>query len=123
MADRKSMFRFESLEIWREAVEYASRIYSVTSKFPASETYALSDQLRRAAVSISANIAEGSGSASAKDLRNYLSIAIKSVFETVSLLKIAERNRYISNREYADSYTAVETLVKKIQSFRNSLRK
>jgi len=117
------MFRFESLEIWREAVEYASRIYSVTSKFPASETYALSDQLRRAAVSISANIAEGSGSASAKDFRNYLSIAIKSVFETVSLLKIAERNRYISNREYADSYTAVETLVKKIQSFRNSLRK
>ena len=55
------MFSYENLEIWQLAIEYAKIIYNITNKFPKSEQYGLSSQLQRAAVSISANIAEGSG--------------------------------------------------------------
>lgn len=55
------MFRFESLEIWKLAIEYGEKLYNIADSLPQEETYGLSSQLRRAAVSISNNIAEGSG--------------------------------------------------------------
>ena len=63
-------FRFESLEIWKLSLIYASHLYDVAQKFPIEERFALEDQLRRAAVSISNNIAEGSGSATDKNFRS-----------------------------------------------------
>ena len=60
------MFTYESLDIWKLAIDYAKIIYKVTSKFPRSEQYGLSSQLRRASISISANIAEGSGAVGVK---------------------------------------------------------
>jgi len=55
------MFRFESLEIWRLSIKYGKRLYQLSFKLPKEETFALADQLRRAALSVSNNIAEGSG--------------------------------------------------------------
>ena len=54
-------FRFESLEIWRLAIKYTSKIYDITDSFPQKENFGLTQQIRRAAVSVSLNIAEGSG--------------------------------------------------------------
>ena len=116
------MFRFESLEIWKEAIGLSEAIYKIIGKFPKEENFSLSDQLRRAAVSISANIAEGSGSSSNKDFRNYLNISVKSVFEVVSLLAVANKNNYISNIVFNDLHEKAELLVKRTQSFRNSLK-
>ncbi|MEK7150477.1 MAG: four helix bundle protein [Patescibacteria group bacterium] len=116
------MFRFEQLDIWKESVKFANDIYSICKIFPKEEIFAMCDQLKRASVSISSNIAEGSGSSSNKDFKNYLSISTKSVFEIVSLLTIAKQNRYISDDNFKILYNQAEILTKRIQSFRNSLK-
>ena len=71
------MFRFESLYIWNDAVLFVSNIYRITSSFPADEKYGLTSQLRRASVSVSANIAEGSAAQSKKEFRVFLGYSIR----------------------------------------------
>ena len=103
------------------ATEYASDIYKITEKFPKSELYGLTSQLRRAAVSISNNIAEGSGSSSNKDFRNYLDISIKSAFETVNMIMFAEKMELLDEETKTIFYKKAELLIKKIASFKRSL--
>jgi four helix bundle protein len=114
-------FRFENLDVWNGAVNFAGDIYEILQKFPKLETFAISDQLRRAVVSISANIAEGSGSSSSKDFANYLSISLKSLHEVVSLLAVARKNGYINEASYTQLYGEAEILAKRIQALRNTL--
>ena len=72
------MFRFEKLDVWQKSVEFADRVYAVTKSFPSDERFGLTSQMRRAAVSISSNIAEGSGGSSDKDFAHFLEIAYGS---------------------------------------------
>ncbi|OGZ34414.1 MAG: hypothetical protein A2Y98_03790 [Candidatus Portnoybacteria bacterium RBG_19FT_COMBO_36_7] len=116
------MFRFETLEIWKSSIAYGKRLYFVANSFPKSETFALSDQLKRAAVSISNNIAEGSGGTN-KDFANFLKISIKSVLETVNILKFAESVGYIKEEKREVLYKEAELLIRRITSFKNSLFK
>jgi four helix bundle protein len=88
--------------------------------FPKHETFALADQLKRAAVSISNNIAEGSGGTK-KDFSNFLNIAVKSVLETVNILHFAESIGYIDLSKKDDLYREAETLIRKIRAFKNTL--
>lgn len=115
-------FRFESLEIWHLAVAYADEIYQLTEKFPKHEMFGLISQVRRAAVSISSNIAEGSGSVTIKDYKNYLDIAIKSTLETVSELVVAEKRGYIDKKTKEMLYEKAEILIRKIRAFKISLK-
>lgn len=115
------MFRFEKLEIWQAAISYTNDIYSITKKFPREELFSLVDQLRRCSSSIAANIAEGSGSSSDKDFSHYLDIAIKSTYESVSHLRIAKDQGYISNSELESFYEKADFLSRKIRSFKKSL--
>ena len=115
-------FRFEGLDIWKEAIQFSKAIYVVTKSFPKEELFSLVDQLKRASVSVSANIAEGSGSDSTKDFKHYLNISQKSLFEVASLLAIAEKNNYISSKDFIELRDNAEILVKRIQAFRNSLK-
>lgn len=117
------MFRFEELEIWKEAILYTNHIYSITKTFPREEIFSLVDQLRRAATSAPANIAEGSGSSSKKDFCHYLEIAIKSVYETVSHLQIAKEQGYITEEERLSLYREADILARKIRAFRSWLVK
>jgi len=114
------MFRFETLEIWKSSIAYGKRLYFVANDFPKSETFALSDQLKRAAVSVSNNIAEGSGGTN-KDFANFLKISIKSVLETVNILKFAESVGYIKKEKTDESYKEAEMLIRRITAFKNSL--
>jgi four helix bundle protein len=116
-------FRFETLDIWKQANEYTLRIYKVTKTFPKEEIFALSDQLRRSASSIAANIAEGSGSSSKKDFCHYLDISVKSIYETVSHLYLANQQKYITNDIRENLYKDAEELTKKIKSFQAWLKK
>tara|TARA_R110002073_G_scaffold240878_2_gene402675 strand:+ start:1423 stop:1695 length:273 start_codon:yes stop_codon:yes gene_type:complete len=75
------MHRFKDLEIWKRSRVFSSKIYEVTSKFPDSERFGLTNQLRRASVSIPSNIAEGSSRNSNKDFSRFLEIAIGSAYE------------------------------------------
>ena len=93
-------FRFEDLEIWRLAIEYATRIYDFLDRFPQNENFGLSQQIRRAAVSVSLNIAEGSGRSSNRDFSRFLNMSVGSIFEVVSGFMIALKREYVSELEY-----------------------
>jgi len=116
------MFRFEELEIWKLALEYAEEIYDLLDRLPISERYNVNEQLRRSALSISSNIAEGAGSSTTKNFASFLNISIASVFETVGILFFAEKRKYISEEKRIMLYKKAELLVKKTRSFKNSLK-
>jgi four helix bundle protein len=85
------MYNFEKLRVWQESVILVEVVYEQIKQLPKDERYALTDQLRRSVTSVSLNIAEGSGSDSKKSFVLSLNIALKSLYETVSILKIAEK--------------------------------
>ncbi|MBK8493530.1 MAG: four helix bundle protein [Saprospirales bacterium] len=82
-------YSFEKLEAWVKAKEFAKTIYSVTHTFPKDEKFGLSQQLKRASVSIASNIAEGSGRKSPKDKAHFSVIAFSSLLEVVNQLILA----------------------------------
>jgi len=114
------MFRFEELEIWRLAVDYGKGCYKIAEKFPKHETFSLSDQLRRAAISISNNVAEGSVGSSLI-FKRYITIAIGSILETVNIINFASEINYVNADDKKEMYQKAELLIKKIRSFKNSL--
>ncbi|WP_417195669.1 four helix bundle protein [Bizionia sp.] len=90
------MHRFKDLEVWKKSRLFCVEIYSITSKFPESEKFGLSNQLRRASVSIPSNIAEGSSRHSNKDFTRFLQIAIGSAYEIETKLLIASDLNFIN---------------------------
>jgi len=115
------MFRFETLEIWKLAVAYGKRLYKIADKFPKTETFALADQLKRAAVSVSNNIAEGSGGTD-RDFSNFLNISVKSILETVNILHFAQELGYINLPSKEEHYKEAEVLIKRIRAFKKCLK-
>ena len=89
------MEMFKNLIVWQKAMELVRAVYALTKAFPADERYALTDQLRRALVSIPSNITEGNGRASNADYGHFLSIARGSLYETMTQLQIAVDLGYI----------------------------
>jgi four helix bundle protein len=87
----------KKLDVWKKAMDLVEEIYRVSKEFPANEQYGLTNQIRRAAVSIPSNIAEGSGRKSDKELLQYLSVALGSLAEAETQLLIAERLEYKSD--------------------------
>jgi four helix bundle protein len=85
----KHQFRFENLTVWQSARRLSGEVYSATQGFPKEELFGLTSQIRRAAVSIGANIAEGSGRNSDADFARFLEIAYGSAMELASLLYLA----------------------------------
>lgn len=90
------MFRFEKLDVWRKAVELADRVYAVIRDFPNDERFGLASQMRRAAVSISSNIAEGSSRTSNKNFAHFVEIAYGSLVEFVSQTEVATRQSFLA---------------------------
>jgi four helix bundle protein len=117
------MFKFEELEIWKEAIKFASNVYRVTNTFPAEERFGLTRQLRDAAISISLNIAEGSGRYHNKDFVRFLQIAIGSLYEVVSGLFIAKNEEYISDNDCKNTYSEAEKIAKMVNAFISYLKK
>jgi four helix bundle protein len=85
------------LKVWQRSIEYVSKVYEVTKEFPASETYGLISQMRRAAVSIGSNIAEGAGRNSKREFNQFLFIAQGSIAELETQFIIAEKLGYCTN--------------------------
>lgn len=116
------MFRFEKLEIWHESIKYSKDIYKIAETLPRNEEFGLKSQIKRAALSISSNIAEGSGSTTQKDFSHFLDISIKSTIETVSQLLFGKEMNYFKDRDMKILYDQAEVLIKRIQSFKKSLK-
>lgn len=90
---------YRELTVWQKAMELAEEVYHLVKKLPKEETYALSDQMRRAAVSVPSNIAEGHGRESKNEFRSFLSIANGSVSELETQLLLCIRLGYLSKAD------------------------
>ena len=94
------------LAVWQEAVELVVQVYRTTEAFPKSEAYGLTSQIRRAASSVPANIAEGAARSSTADLLRFLSIANGSLSELDTHIEVAHRLGYLPDRTALDGRTA-----------------
>ena len=117
------MFRFEKLDVWKKAVEYADIVYSVTRRFPAEERFGLTTQLRRSAVSVSSNIAEGTSRASDMDFARFIEIAYGSLLESVSEMEFAKRQGFLSDEVSNKAYKRAQTLARMLSGLRRTLKK
>ncbi|MFV0442778.1 MAG: four helix bundle protein [Planctomycetaceae bacterium] len=117
------MFKFEHLEVWKSAIALSDCVYVATRGFPSDERFGLTSQLRRSAVSIAANIAEGTGRGNDGDLLRFLDIAYGSLMETVSHITIAHRQKFLDDPTQRQLYEDCERLAKMINAFKNSLRR
>jgi four helix bundle protein len=115
-------FRFEQLDIWKEANQVSDILFDYADKADNKKLYKFAEQLRAAAMSISNNIAEGSGSFSEKDFANFLNISRRSIFECANILYIYQRRKIITTEERLGVYPNLITLSKKITNFRKSLK-
>lgn len=115
------MFNFEKLEVWHQAIEFADLVYSNTRNFPSDERFGLTNQMRRAAVSISSNIAEGSSRNSRKEFARFIEIATGSVFEVVSQSFIARNQGHLPEAQFHSLYVAAQQQGKMLSGLRRSL--
>lgn len=91
------MQKFRKLKVWEKAISFVEEVYRITATFPREEIYGLTAQLRRAAVSIPLNIAEGSGASSDMDFRRFLCISLRSAYEVMCAMEIAARLNYVAS--------------------------
>lgn len=112
------MHRFKELEIWKRSRLFCSKIYNITSKLPESEKFGLTNQLRRASVSIPSNIAEGSSRHSNKDFSKFLEITLGSAYEIETQLLIGYDLKFISKEELDYLIDELEMISK----FKSSLK-
>jgi four helix bundle protein len=113
---------FEDLPVWQDARKFTNKIYTLTNKFPKEELYGLISQIRRAAVSIMSNIAEGFDRRSDKELTNFLSIARGSSSEVQNDLYIALDLNYISQVEFNQFYQEAKKIAQQINGLMTYLR-
>ena len=107
------MHHFKKLKVWQKSIELVTQIYVITKTFPKEETFGLISQIRRCAVSIPSNIAEGSGRSSDKDTLTFLNYSLGSSFELETQLIIAANLSYVTS-ETSEALLAVVQEVQKM---------
>jgi four helix bundle protein len=115
------MFNFEKLDTWNEAIAFADSVYQLTRRFPPEERFGLTNQMRRAAVSISSNLAEGCSRSSRADYARFVEIATGSVFEVVSQATIGRNQGFLDQSGYQQVYDAAEKQSRMLSGLRKSL--
>ena len=115
------MFNFEKLDVWQKAIDFADLVYTISRGFPADERFGLTNQMRRAAVSISSNIAEGCSRSSQPDFARFVEIATGSVFEVISQASIGRRQKFLGEVQFQALYRAAEEQSRMLSGLRKSL--
>jgi four helix bundle protein len=112
-------FKFENLDVWKLSVVYIDLIYTIADELPRSEEFNLKAQMKRAAISIALNIAEGSTGQTDAEQARFLGMAIRSLIETVACQQIIRRRNLVSSPQFLDeAYSQAEELSKKPHNFR-----
>ncbi|MFH1335588.1 MAG: four helix bundle protein [Candidatus Zixiibacteriota bacterium] len=106
------MFNFQNLRVWQKSVNLIAELDSLLNDLPRKEQYSLGEQLRRASLSISCNIAEGSGRKSKKEAGYFYNVAKGSVYETVSLMEVIKNKGYINITEHKRIYDTCEEITR-----------
>ena len=115
-------FRFQDFKIWQSAIEIADELFDVADELERNNLYRFADQLRGSWMSMSNNIAEGSGSDSKKEFARFLNIARRSTFENANIVLILERRGLLSKDSANKLLDDLELLCRQITSFKNTLR-
>jgi four helix bundle protein len=106
------MFNFQNLKVWQKSVELVAKLDFVLDNLPKKEQFSLGEQMRKAGLSISCNIAEGFGRNSKKEARYFYNAAKGSVYETVSLLEVMKNKEYLSVADHERIYEHCEEIAK-----------
>lgn len=112
----------KKLVAWSKSMDLVEKVYDLTKSFPREEIYGLTSQVRRAAVSVPSNIAEGAAGRSSVQFRNYLSVALGSLNELATQLEIAKRIGYLDSAAYEESESMVDECLAVTYGLRKSLR-
>jgi len=114
---------FRDLIVWQKAMDLTELIYAIVKKFPPDERYALSSQIRRAAVSVPSNIAEGYGRRSTKDYLRFLQIALGSAYELETQLDLTSRFGFAGEDEVKEALELCTEIEKMLVALSGKLRK
>ena len=114
-------FKFEKLLVWQKAVNLSDKVDVLTKSFPKEELYVLTSQIKRAADSVSLNIAEGSTGQSNPEFKKFLGYALRSNIEVVACLYLANRRKIISEIDFNELYALCEEILVMINALRNKL--
>jgi four helix bundle protein len=115
------MHRYKELEIWKRSIILATKVYEITASYPAEEKYGMISQLRRSAVSVPSNIAEGAGRNSDKQFVHFLSIVVGSLFEVETQLLISKNVGIISDEDIVSLNSEASVLSKMIFKLQSKL--
>jgi len=115
-------FRFQDLKIWQLAIEIADELFDIADELDKKRLFRFAEQLRAAGLSMSNNIAEGSGSSSKKEFNNFLNFAHRSTFENANILIILERRKLIKSDRLKKNLDDLDKLCRQITNFRKSIK-
>src|SRR6201986_4329977 len=115
-------FKFEKLDVWKLAIDMADDVHNLTRSFPKEEMFSLTSQMKRAADSVSLNIAEGSTGQSNAEQAKFLGYAQRSALEVVNCLYLAIKRNYINQEVFEKFYGELDKIAAKIQAFKNHLK-
>jgi four helix bundle protein len=118
----KVKFRFQDLEVWKLAIEIADELFDIADKLDHRHLYRFAEQLRGAGMSMSNNIAEGSGSNSRKEFYQFLNIARRSTFENANILMLLKKRNLITEETLERLVEELDHLCRKITNFQKTLK-
>ncbi|MFW5708362.1 MAG: four helix bundle protein [Bacteroidota bacterium] len=114
-------YSFEKLAVWQDSRVMIKKLYLLTSSFPENEKFGLVNQMRRAAISIASNLAEGSSRTSTKDQAHFYQIVYSSAMELLNQLIISYDLQIIKESQYTDIRTDIESITYKINALRKAI--
>jgi four helix bundle protein len=117
----QGVYRFEKLVVWQKAMAFSKTVYIITKGFPKDEVYGLTSQFRRAATSIPLNVAEGSACKTRKEFIQFLYIALRSLYEVVTIIKLSAELGYVAKADTATLERDVAEVGRLLQGLINSL--
>ncbi len=117
-----SKFRFQDLRIWQLAIEIADELFDLADALDQKKLHRFAEQLRGSGMSMSNNIAEGSGSSSNKEFKQFLNIARRSTFENANVLILLQMRKLISKESMERLSNKLDSLCRQITSFQSSLK-
>jgi four helix bundle protein len=115
-------FRFQDLKIWQLAIEIADGLFDIADGLEEKRLYRFAEQLRGAGMSMSNNIAEGSGSSSKKEFKQFLNVARRSTFENANVLILLQRRGLITKESMERLLNKLDSLCRQMTSFQSSLK-
>jgi four helix bundle protein len=115
------MHNFRKLKVYQRSIDFSVMIYELTKGFPKDEQFGLTSQIRRAVTSVSLNIAEGSGNSSDKEFKRFLDFSLRSNYEVVSCIEIAQRLKYCEEDKARHLITEADEISSMIVGFKKQL--